>query len=94
MIGVIGMRNVNLDDLLEFQENFVNHTENIQELVRRLNIGVQEAQGLLKDDISTKKLHNLEEICSQISYICNYCGENMGKYAYETRKQIEEFEHL
>lgn len=90
----MGMWDVELNELLEFQQKFIDHAVSIQILSKHLNRSIEEAGELLRDEISKRNLEKVKEISVYMEHIVIYAADEMKRQIEKTKKQIERFENL
>lgn len=87
-------RDVDLEELLNFQQKFIIHAENIQVLAKQLNNHNEAARDVLRDDVSKKSIQKIKEISIFIENMSAYIANEMKKHEGKTRREIEEFRKL
>ena len=87
-------KNRNLEELLQFQTQYLQLCEQIQVLADRLKASMNEASVSLQDDVSRSALTRTEDICDKLVSMCGYGRSEMEKAASKTRAELDRWNNM
>ena len=88
------MRDVDLEELLSYQEKSIQSLSNIVQYAQNIETALSEAEGLLQDQVSKSIFVRVRDTYGKIEKISEKTEELLTHYQQRTRKDLERYWEL
>lgn len=90
----MAVKKMDLDLLLEYQQQFIEHIEELKLFSSKITKNIGTAGSLLQDDVSKNYIKQISDIADEIKNISIYAEETMKVHKKNTQNEIEQFNNL
>lgn len=90
----MAVKKMDLDLLLEYQQQFIEHIEELKLFSSKITKNIGTAGSLLQDDVSKNYIKQISDIADEMKNISIYAEETMKVHKKNTQNEIEQFNNL
>ena len=90
----MAVKKMDLDLLLEYQQQFIEHVEELKQFSSKMTKNIGTAGSLLQDDVSKSYIQQISDIADEIKNMSIYAEETMKAHKKNTENEIDQFNNL
>ena len=90
----MAVKKMDLDLLLEYQQQFIEHVEELKLFSCKMTRNIGTAGSLLQDDVSKSYIQQIKDIADEIKNMSIYAEETMKAHKKNTKEEIDQFNNL
>lgn len=90
----MAVKKMDLDLLLEYQQQFIEHVEELKLFSSKMTRNIGTAGSLLQDDVSKSYIQQIKDIADEIKNMSIYAEETMKAHKKNTKDEIDQFNNL
>lgn len=88
------VKKMDLDLLLEYQQQFIEHVEELKLFSSKMTKNIGTAGSLLQDKVSKSYIQQISDIADEIKNMSIYAEETMKAHKKNTKDEIDQFNNL